>query len=175
MQWLKDGRFIVKEWRPDGSTPVMLLEPGASNSKEILLYERGGGPFRLSPDERWLAYATPASGTSQVYVKSMAPHGTAVRVSNDSGIDPVWSSDGNELYFRHGPNLVAVSLRKDGERVAVGSEQMLFQLPTSSALYGISPDGRRFLVGRQVDPPPVPGIRVVLNWFEELKGRGREK
>src|SRR5688572_5463150 len=77
MQWLKDGRrFIVKEWLPDGSTPVKLLEPGASNSQEILLYERGGGPFRLSPDERWLVYASPASGTSQVYVKSMVTHGT---------------------------------------------------------------------------------------------------
>ena len=61
------------------------------------------------------------------------------------------------------------------ERVAIGSEQVLFQLPASSSLYGISPDGRRFLVGRQVDPQPVPGIRVVLNWFEELKGRDREK
>jgi hypothetical protein len=41
-------------------------------------------------------------------------------------------------------------------------------LPSSSTLYGVAPDGR-FLVARLAEPEPASGIRVVLNWFEELK------
>jgi hypothetical protein len=56
----------------------------------------------------------------------------------------------------------------------IGREKPLFPLLSSSVLYGISPDGR-FLIGRLAEPEPRPGIRVVLNWFDELKKAGSGK
>jgi hypothetical protein len=34
--------------------------------------------------------------------------------------------------------------------------------------YDITPDGRRFVMVKEMNPPP-RRIAVVLNWFEELK------
>ena len=34
---------------------------------------------------------------------------------------------------------------------------------------GVSPDGLRFLILQRAEPEPAPGVRVVLNWSEELK------
>ena len=44
------------------------------------------------------------------------------------------------------------------------------QSTTSTAAYAVSKDGRRFLRIQTIEPEgPVTQVRVVLNWFEELK------
>ena len=45
---------------------------------------------------------------------------------------------------------------------------LVMELPTA---YDVSPDGSRFLMTEHLDPPrqPVTQLRVVFNWFEELR------
>jgi len=172
--WLRDGRLVEKEWRTDGSAPVLLLDPAAGHAQQMLL-PQGSPPFSVSPDDRWLLYSITTSGTSQVSVKSLATDGMATRVSVKAGADAWWAPDGWEICFRHGENLVGVSFRPAGGRVDIGSERVLFPLPESAALYGVSPDGRRFLVGRHAEPDPVPGLRVALHWCDELAIAGTGK
>ena len=54
----------------------------------------------ISPNGRWLAYTSNESGTNEVYVRPF-PNTSDVRwqVSNGGGASPVWSHDGNELFF----------------------------------------------------------------------------
>ena len=52
-----------------------------------------------------------------------------------------------------------------------GHSRRLFEGPYTKGLDGnwdISPDGKRFLMIRDDSKPPRE-LRVVLNWFEELK------
>jgi hypothetical protein len=58
----------------------------------------------------------------------------------------------------------------DGGRLVIGSEKPLLRVP-SFRVHGVTPDGRRFLIGRLSEPEPARGIRVVLNGFDELKAR----
>jgi hypothetical protein len=95
----------------------------------------------------------------------------AIRVSSGGGTNPLWSSSGNEIFFQNDDGLVSVSFRQEGDRAVIGSETPLFRLPSSSIVFGIAPDGR-FLVGRLAEPQVTPGIRIVLNWFEELTKPG---
>jgi Tol biopolymer transport system component len=48
-----------------------------------------------SPDNRWLAYATDASGRSETRVADLGDLTTSVQVSRNGGIPVRWSSDGN--------------------------------------------------------------------------------
>jgi hypothetical protein len=93
-------------------------------------------------------------------------------VSNGGGNDPFWSATGNEIVFRRDDTIVSVPFHPQGDRAAFGNETTLVRLPPSSTFHGIAPDGR-FLIARLAEPEPTPGIRVVLNWFEELKSRTR--
>lgn len=55
-----------------------------------------------------------------------------------------------------------------------GKPHMLFEGPyfDSSHDYGITPDGRGFVMIREKHTEAAPAtIHVVLNWFEELKRR----
>jgi len=122
----------------------------------------------LSPDDRWLLYASTSGGRREVYVQPFRAHASATRVSSSGGSAPFWSRTASEIVFQHDDHLVAVSFRAEGDHAAIGNETALFALPAWSVLYGVAPDGR-FLVGRPTEPAPAPGLRVVLNWFEELR------
>ena len=176
MAWMRDGRFIEKEWRPDGSTPLLLRQPGPDGAtKELVANTATDTRISVSPDNRWMAYSSTRSGNSEIYVHPIREGGASVRASSRGGGYPLWSLDGKELDFLRGRDVVSVSFRDDGGRAILGNEQLIFQVPGSSRLYGRSPDGRRFLVAHPSEPDPVPGIRVVLNWFDELKAKGLGK
>ena len=97
-------------------------------------------------------------------------------MSRDRGSNPLWSPDGQWLYYRlAGPGVVNPQMM----RVAIdadtafrfGNPEPLLDYPITGA--GISPDGR-FLLIRDVEvetEPFRPHIITVLNWFEELKER----
>ncbi len=78
----------------------------------------------------------------------------------------MWSPDGKELFYLTSDALVAVAFQPGG---TFGAPRTLFD--RSSLLvndrfhsYGISPDGKRFLVIRR-DPASVPRqLNVILNW-----------
>ena len=104
-------------------------------------------------------------------MQAFRAHASPTRDSNSGGAAPFWSPTGGEIVFQHDDHLIAVSFRPDGDRAVIGNETTLFALPSSSVLYGVAPDGR-FLIGRPTEPAPAPGLRVVLNWFEELRRPG---
>jgi serine/threonine-protein kinase len=174
--WTHDGRWLLEtEWRLDGSTPanVIDLAPGSDRKAEDLALDTAAG-LALSRDDQWLAFSRVTSGRSEVYAQPFRTRTTATRVSSNGGIEPFWSPAGNEIFFRHDDSLVSASFHQEGGRVVIGNETPLFRLPSSSVICGMAPDGR-LLVARPSDPPQPPGFRIVLNWFEELKGLGPGK
>ena len=55
---------------------------------------------RLSPDGRWVAYASNETGQFQVYARAADGIGGRVSLSAGYGAEPVWTPDGRGLYFR---------------------------------------------------------------------------
>lgn len=122
----------------------------------------------VSPDGRWLAYASDESGRYEIYVQSFPKSGRKRQISTEGGNFPRWSRNGRELFFRNGAKLMAVSIETQPE-LTTGQPRFLFEGPYLEG-YDLAPDGQRFLM---VEAPekPLPQINVVLNWFEELKRR----
>jgi serine/threonine-protein kinase len=133
----------------------------------------------FSPDGRWLAYVSNESGRWEVYVRPYPGPGPVDQVSTEGGYEPCWSPDGREIYYRRsgGDQMLAVSFITDGPSPQVGKPRLLFEgnyrVPPSIAFgrtYDLSPDGKRFLMIQESEPPPPPTqYNIVLNWFEELK------
>jgi serine/threonine-protein kinase len=131
----------------------------------------------LSPDGRWLAFVSDETGSREVYVQAF-PDGGGRKwpVSNGGGTEPLWSRNGQELFYRNGRNeMVAVTVT--GSAVPpMGRQQVLFSArayatdPTNRA-YDVAPDGQRFVMLRSARRPGEDDFRLVLveNFFEELK------
>jgi hypothetical protein len=91
-------------------------------------------------------------------------------VSSEGGSEPLWSPKGNEIFYRSGARVMAVPIRTRPQLEA-GSPQVLFEGHFYSAAgaknFDAAPDGEHFLlIG--VEEPKLE-VKVVFNWFEELK------
>ena len=98
--------------------------------------------------------------------------GPNVAVSVDGGLSPIWSPDGNELFFRRGGKVLAAAVSfQDGIRFE--APVVLFDGPYTLDLmghqrYDVTPDGQSFLMVENSDDFP---IVIVQNWSLELSNR----
>ena len=79
----------------------MALEPGEAGEPRVLLGTRFiEAQADISPDGRWLAYVSDESGRFEVYVRSYPDLERKWQISSDGGVEPAWSPDGRELFYR---------------------------------------------------------------------------
>ena len=94
------------------------------------------------------------------------------QISGDGGREPVWSPDGDVLYYRTSEQLIAVDILP-GSTFTVGGKRQLFEdtnaRVNAHANYDVHPDGDRFVMVKQ--SVRQPELTVVLNFFEELKAK----
>ncbi len=175
----------------DGRTVLFVSAIGANANFDIHLLRLDNGPTTvpvpllatsaqeiypaLSPDERWLAYVSDVSGSFEVYVQPFPDLGATIRVSPNGGVEPIWSPSGDRLYYRsaNGRRVFAVDVIS-GDPLRFGSEELLFEGSFEPGVkwgskWDIHPDGDRFLMLQAEYPDPPEGIRVIVNWFEELE------
>jgi len=122
-----------------------------------------------SPDGRWIAYTSDETGRWEVYVEEYPGPGTKTMISTEGGYEPVWSQNGEELFYRGGrdsPKMIAATIETEPE-FRVTQFKTLFESINFQS-YDVAPDGRFLMIQEPQEPAPL-GINVVLNWFEELK------
>ncbi len=155
------GDTNIRARRLDGDSALIPLLTGTDNTLVIA----------LSPDARWLAFESNSSGRREVYVASFPDIASIHLVSSNGGSEPRWSRSGRELFFKSGGNLVAVDV-PSGSSFTPGLPKELFSVaPYRSARnrqqYDVSPDGRRFVMIRDLGGRAAEVI-YVENWFTEL-------
>jgi Tol biopolymer transport system component len=125
-----------------------------------------------SPDGRWLAYASDASGRMEVYVQSLGADGGKWQISTDGGLLPNWTRGGREIVFQGLDNkLLAAEVRLEPS-FSAGVPRPLFDpridTTTPSRMWDVSPDGERFLVIRPLEAPSLEPLTLVQNWAAAL-------
>ena len=89
------------------------------------------------------------------------------QMSTDGGELPIWGPDGTELFYLNGNRMMVVEIATDPD-FQPKRARLLFEDKSFGDNYDIHPDGQRFLMTRNIEPPPSP-IEVIVNWDEELK------
>jgi hypothetical protein len=173
-----------QSWTPDSRT-VIFSTKGNETGDDIWSYSletRKAQPWlatpasevngRLSPDGRWMAYHSNASGREEVYVQAFPGPGVKHLVSQGGGFNPIWSRDGREIFYRYDNQLLAVRIDTD-PTFRVGSPAVMFsgRYRLSGRDYDVSSDGKRFVMMRADGPRTANRMRVLLNWRRVLDAR----
>jgi serine/threonine protein kinase len=136
------------------------------------------GSPSFSHDNRWIAFVSDEDGTEQVYVQSFVNQGEKKLVSIDGGIEPVFNSNGREIFFRDDDKLMSRAVDITGSEVTfLDLPEKLFKIQSwyiddlgpIGRNYAVFDDGQHFLVIQSPNDSSVNRINIVTNWFEELK------
>lgn len=152
-------------------------EPGEPRPVVATTAWEGASGAAVSPDGRWLAYEANPTGAGEIWVRPYPGPGAPVRVSPDGGVEPIWSRDGRELFYRSEDRMLSArlhpgaDLRFDPPVVLFESSYFRseFYQPPS---YDVAADGR-FLMLKWL-PGTDPGLQplvVVSNWPAEVERR----
>ena len=145
--WLRDGSALIVTEENGGSHDIIIQPTNGSPAWPYLATSADETAARVSPNEKWIAYTSNASGREEVYLDSYPRAGHRAMVSRNGGIHPVWRADGRELFYWRGDTLFAVQVgASDG---SIAGERALFGAPYEAApntMYDASPDGQRFVI-----------------------------
>ena len=190
---------MVSDWAGGPDTLVVTHAAGMTNADIHLLPldgDRASQPLiatpvvetspGISPDGRWIAYQSNESGRWAIYVQPFPNVDDGKwQVSQGTGFSPVWSPDGEELFYvAAGPNGRAMmAVRYAGDPTFTPSRpERLFALPggirigTPYREWDVAPDGERFVMLRETQEDPTGNdprlgpveLTYVGNWFTEL-------
>jgi Tol biopolymer transport system component len=177
------GYVYPSDWSRDGESILYTdMGPGAISIYALRLSDRRAIPVvrsrymdvggRLSPDGKWIAYASYESGTFEVYVQRYPEGGSKTQISSSGGSQPQWSSDGRRIYYVANSKLTSSDVTL-GSTVRVTASRPWFDFqgmgsfnPTHTPLA----DGT-FLINALTDTSQRHLATVVLNWRERLRDR----
>ncbi|HZM95315.1 MAG TPA: protein kinase [Vicinamibacterales bacterium] len=182
-----DSRLVFYELKPGGGSriqtvPIATKAGGLTVGEPITFRElSAGNPVpTVSRDGRWVAYASIESGIYEVYVRAFPDTGRQWAVSTGGGSFPVWSSTGNELFYRtEDQYLMVTHYSADGDsfvadKPRVWTNTRIFNTGLIQN-FALAPDGKHFAVLMSADGPQ-PGTTqrnamLVLNFFDEVRRR----
>lgn len=188
MSWSQDGKFLVYTAFDKATGENIWALPTTGDRKPVPLVTEPGNQSlpQVSPDGKWLAYISQASGRIEIYVKTF-PTGEGrwqITTTGASNLSIRWRGDSKELYYTTAGqtrDLLAVPMNAEGAILRWGTPERLFDSgyigiphPGGGSYhdYSVSPDGKRFLIPRPNEPiaqsSTLP-INVVLNWTALLK------
>jgi eukaryotic-like serine/threonine-protein kinase len=173
------GQKVATSWSPDGllafqsdyDVIVRDREGALHAAVATRAFEREG---RFAPRGRWLAYRSNATGRDEVFVEPYPPTGAKWQITTDGGAQPMWSSDGRELFYKSGSRMMVVPV-ETGQTFKAGTPRVLFEMaqperdPGDPSRYGVMPDGQRFLLVTTGPGETAVGsteVLVVQNWLE---------
>jgi len=168
--------FRTDEPGPNGRIGHVYAQALGADTTLVPLGSGGGWgrtQIAVSPDGRRVAFVQRSPSRDQDVNVVERTAGSAPRVvSRGGGLEPRWSRDGRELYYRSHGLMMSVPVTQ-GPRLEFGNPRPLFSTaPYRTARnrpeYDVAPDGR-FLMIRELSNSDAVGVMYVENWLAELK------
>ena len=176
--------FWPSAWSPDGTRllglrggDIWVYSPGATPQLQALQTTPALETHpSWSPDGKWLAYASNATGRPEVYVRPYPGPGRDIPISTTGGTAVSWSRDGRELFFTAtgaDPEVMMVvnmaNPAKPGKptRLFTAGGDLRFSCNPVNC-YAVGTGARQFVTTREVTQParPVRQISLILNWLQ---------
>jgi Tol biopolymer transport system component len=171
--WSPDGRMIlyhVIETRSKTSLDIDAYSIPDRKSFHVVQTPSVDCCARLSPDGRWLAYASSVSGRNEVYVQPFPVATGKWLISTAGGMQPRWRGDGKRIFYFSPDNKIMEVEIQAGETFEAGVPKPLFTIRAKPGgwPYDVSRD-ERFLLNETLHSDTLTPVTVVINWDADLK------
>jgi Tol biopolymer transport system component len=173
-----DELILVRALGPSSDYDIVAISAdGSGEVRDVVATPADEYDAALSPNGRWLAYTSDRTDEPEIWVKGY-PDGGPIRISHNGGHEPIWSPDGQELFYLQGNTMMSVSVDTEGS-FSFDPAVELFTSPylatealfANSSSYDVARDGRFLMIQASLDSGQPAEIVVVQNWFEELNRR----
>jgi eukaryotic-like serine/threonine-protein kinase len=169
--WTLDDKDILCTYESaTGGSDLVLVNVASGKATPFVATQASENNGMISPDGKWVAYASNDSGEWEIYVTMFPGAQGKWQVSPGGGSEPRWRGDGKEIFYIDPKGILTAIPVNAGETFSTGTATPLFPLhgraPISNTdvfSYDVSKDGKRFLVNRNVKPDHVEPLTVVLN------------
>lgn len=122
----------------------------------------------ISPDGRWLAYRSDATGRLELYLRPLDREGAPVRVSTGSAGPAMWASNGKRLVYPvENGAMLAATLSTSGSSVSIVRQDTV-SVRGGDEPRDLEPRTDRMLVARE---PGDRRIVVVPGWSREIEAK----
>lgn len=105
---------------------------------------------RISPDGKWLAYASNETGRQEVWLEPLPQTGQRFQLTREGGRHPLWSPDGRTLYFDQGGRMYSMAVTLEAGAASAAAPVALpitgFQQGDLRRQFDLTPDGQAFLM-----------------------------
>jgi len=199
---LDDGSTVLAaEWSADRQHLICIAYPDLSVWSEADGWTRITDTLdvserwpTLSPDGRWLAYASDESGRSEIYVRPFLREGPVTQITDGGATSPgwstspLWSRDGAELFYQSTVSsasperwVMAVPVSQAPDQLAFGAPERLFEASDFNHTFplrswDVAPDGRFLMIRKPtqddlrkaVEAFFPDRIRLIQNWTSRL-------
>ena len=149
-----DGKQVVFREDVPGANRDIYVVSRDSGAKAVPLaatrFDEKG--IALSPDGKWLAYASDETGTNEVYIRKLDASARQWPVSRNGGTEPRWTKSG-EIFFRRGDSVFVSRVTLGAEPAAsppAGLFAARFDATGFEPMWDASPDGKQFVVTRSI-------------------------
>ena len=162
--WSPANVVIFNVFNKDKTSDLWTLSMSGDRTPKVFLsseHSEYNGTF--SPDGRWVAYQSDASGRYEVVVRPFPNKDPAQTISRDGGMHPRWRGDGRELFFVSPDGTMMAAGFDPAIGLPKGVPQRLF--PTRIGIginhpYAVDRKGERFLVPIAAEPR----VTAVMDW-----------
>jgi Tol biopolymer transport system component len=170
--WSRNGDYVVTTNAGAGQGPSYLALFRIGDRKPVRMLAGNGNQTngQISPDGKWLAYASDESGGWNIYATTFPNAVGKWQVSVGGGTEPRWRDDGKEMFYLDATGILTAVSINAGSTFSSGTPQPLFRVrprpPISNTdlfSYDVSKGGSRFIVNRYVKPSSVPPLDILLN------------
>jgi Tol biopolymer transport system component len=172
--WSRDGASLLTTFEGVGreNAYLALFRIGDPRPTKLRITDGNQRNGQISPDGKWVAYASDESGESVIYVTTYPGGAGQFQVSAGGGSEPRWSGDGSEIFYLDPERTLTAVTVRTGAAVSFsrGEPRPLFRAPVRPPIsnndifsYDVTKDGRRFIVNRFVRPSPVAPLNIILN------------
>jgi len=186
--WKGNEHTHVNDWTPDGRS---LLISGVTdmNGGGLSLLDLQSTPPAVHPfmpgrtlirsaqitrDGRWIVYASGESGRDEIYVQDFPQLASRWQVSQNGGLNPLWTNDGRALYYRRGATLCRVPVEHAGPALKFGAPTEVFnRLPAVKGdhrAFGLFPNGDALVLNSPTGDRS-DHLNLFQHWTSQVVGR----
>ena len=187
VSWSPDGKYLLYNLNGPKTASDVWAVPVTGDRKPIPILENRGAEIlpQVSPDGKWIAYASNESGRFEIHVRPF-PSGSGhwqLTTTGSGNYSVRWRGDSKEIYYISADSsskLMAIPVTASGTTFQADAPKALFESryigighTPGYHDFAVSPDGQRFLI-----PVPsaslnissvTPPIDVIVNWTTLLR------